>query len=229
MNRDTQLDRMMGILSITAAAVLTAADYLLEFHSGYGLGTSVVEPAWLTMGSWRFTLSIHLCLFMIPFYLAGFFLLHKALSRTHRAAAVIIPVLFSYGVIMGSPFIHGVMNLNALVYKNGVRLSISAEVLTDLIENTVTAAILPGFLFHYIITWIIAPCALFFTIISGKSVFRRWTAFLNPLVFLIAGTVGLKLLPSVFAYLAPGAINKGNLAMFTLVTVKMWKRKAEPD
>nr|WP_321295654.1 hypothetical protein [uncultured Sphaerochaeta sp.] len=52
--------------------------------------------------------------------------------------------------------------------------------------------------------------------------FKRWTAFLNPFVFLMIGVVGLKLFPPLFAYLAVGVINKGNAAMFALAAVSMW-------
>lgn len=126
------LYRFMGVSSVVAALLLTLADYLLEFHKEYGLSTSIVEPIWLEMSPWRFSLSIYLCMFMIPFYLLGFWLLYKAVSKTNKTLALVLFVLFSYGV------------------------------------------------------------------------------------------VGLKLFPPLFAYLVPGAINKGNAAMFALAAVNMW-------
>ena len=216
------LYRFMGVSSVVAALLLTLADYLLEFHKEYGLSTSIVEPIWLEMSPWRFSLSIYLCMFMIPFYLLGFWLLYKAVSKTNKTLALVLFVLFSYGVVMGSPFIHGVMGLNSVIYAFLFNQGVSHELLVDLIEGTLFPTILPVFLVHYLITWVVAPILLFLHIIRGKSVFKRWTAFLNPFVFLMIGVVGLKLYPQLFAYLAPGAINKGNVAMFALATVSMW-------
>jgi len=109
------LYRFMGVSSVFAALMLSVADYLLEFHKEYGLSSSIVEPAWLEMAPWRFSLSIYLCMFMIPFYLLGFWLLYKVVSKTNKTLALILFILFSYGVVMGSPFIHGVMGLNSVI------------------------------------------------------------------------------------------------------------------
>jgi type II secretory pathway component PulF len=48
----------------------------------------------------------------------------------------------------------------------------------------------------------------------GETELSRWTAFLNPLVFLIIGMIGLKVVPGLFVFIMPGAINKGNAALF---------------
>ncbi|MDC7229636.1 MAG: hypothetical protein PQJ48_04960 [Sphaerochaetaceae bacterium] len=216
------LYRIMGISAVVAALLITIADYLLEFQKEYGVSSSIVETAWATMPTWRFTVSLSLCAFMIPFYLAGFWLLYTALCKNNKGIALFVSLLFSYGVVMGSPLIHGVMSLNGVVYAYGIEQGLTHEILVSLIEGNITSAILPVFLFHYLVTWVVAPVILFIHIIRGKSVFKRWTALLNPLVFLIVGLVGLQIFPQVFVYLAPGSINKGNIAMFLLVTINLW-------
>ena len=219
------LNRFMGISSFIAALLISFADFILEFNIEYGVSSSIVERAWAQMPEWRFILSLNVCAFLIPFYILGFWLLYKALQRNNHIIAVIVFVFFSYGVIMGSPLIHGVMSLNGIIYKYGIVNGLSHEFLACLIEGKITSAILPVFLFHYLVTWIIAPSILFVHIIRGKSIFNRWTAFLNPLVFLIIGFVGLEIFPSLFIYLTPGAINKGNAALFLLLVVKMWNEQ----
>lgn len=216
------LKRYAGIMAISAALILSFADFILEFNKEYGVSNTIVEKAWASMPEWRFSLSMNLCMFFIPFYIPGFWLLYKALSKKSKKTAIAVCLIFTYGVIMGSPFIHGIMTLNGIIYKFGMVNGLSHELLTDLIAVKITGSILPVFLVHYLITWVIAPTILFFHILRGKSIFKRWTAFLNPLVFLLVGLAGLRLFPQVFVYLTPGAINKGNAAMFTLVTVYMW-------
>ena len=222
---DKNLNRCMGVSSSITALIISFADFILEFNNEYGVSTSIVERAWVQMPDWRFTLSIYLCVFMIPFYILGFWLLYKALNKNSHKIALTIFILFSYGVIMGSPLIHGMMSLNGIIYKYGIQNGLSHELLTDLIESKIIGTILPVFLFHYVVTWIIAPIILFIHIIRGKSILNRWTAFLNPLVFLIVGFIGLEFFPSLFVYLTPGAINKGNAALFILLTIKMWHSK----
>lgn len=221
--RNTYVYRSMGISAVVAALLISIADYLLEFHKEYGVSSTIVETAWVDMPSWRFSVSLYLCAFMIPFYLLGFWLLYKALCKSNKILARVVFILFSYGVVMGAPpLIHGVMSLNGVIYAYGIDQGLTHEFLVSLIEGRITGTILPVFLFHYIVTWVVAPVIVFVHIISGKSVFRRWTAFLNPLVFLIIGLVGLQIFPQVFVYLAPGSINKGNAAMFLLVTINLW-------
>ncbi len=227
-NNKRYLYRLMGISSFIAALLISFSDFILEFNREYGVSTSsIIETSWVNMPHWRFSTSIYLCAFLIPFYILGFWLLYKLLSKTNKTMALILFILFSYGVIMGSPLIHGLMSMNAIIYKFGIANGFNHELMKLLIEGEITKTILPVFLVHYIITWFIAPSILFINIIGGKTQLKRWTAFLNPLVFLIIGMIGLKIMPCLFVYLTPGAINKGNAALFLLVTIKMWNYSGE--
>lgn len=216
------LYRTMGIAATSAAFLISVADFLLEFSPEYGVSTQIVEPAWEFMSEWRFTSSIYLCAFLIPFYLPGFWLLYKSIRESNQKIATLLFALFSYGVIMGSPLIHTVMSLNPVIYKFGLANNLDPGLLEELIGTKITSAIFPVFISHYLITWVIAPIILFIHIIRGKSVFKRWVAFINPLVFLIAGMLGLKVLPEVFKYLTPGAINKANGFLFLILTIRYW-------
>ena len=215
--------RIFGLLASISALMLTIADYLLEFHQEYGVEVSqIVEQSWVYMPDWRFSTTIYLCSFFIPFYILGFYLLYKIISRTNKTLGLIVFFLFSYGVIMGSPLIHTTMSLNGVIYKFGILNNISHNLMTELIVDKITKAITPVFIIHYLLTWIVTPSILFIYIIRGKSELKKWMAFFNPLIFLLIGVGGLYLFPSIFRYLAPGAINKGNLALFILVTIKCW-------
>lgn len=214
--------RIAGISATLAAVLISIADYLLEFSPEYGVSSQIIEPGWQFMKSWRFPASIYLCAFMIPFYLGGFWLLYENLKTSHKKTAAIICLLFSYGVVMGSPLIHTLMSINPVIYKFGIENNIDMENINYLIESKLTGIIFPVFAVHYLLTWVIAPALLFGLIIRGKTSFSRWTAFLNPLVFLIVGMLALQIYPEIFKYLAPGSINKGNACLFFLLTWKSW-------
>jgi len=66
---------------------------------------------------------------------------------------------------------------------------------------------------------------LFIYIIRGKSVLKRWVAFINPLIFLLVGMAGLMVLPELFKYITPGAINKANAFLFFILTIDNWNSK----
>jgi hypothetical protein len=221
MNKTT-LNRMMGIAATLSALLISVADFLLEYSPEYGISGKIVESAWATMPEWRFSSSIYLCAFLIPFYIPGFWLLYKSIRKSSQRAATLIFILFSYGVIMGSPLIHTSMCTNPMIYKFGLANNLSPAVMEQFIGNDLTAVIFPVFISHYIITWLIAPAILFFFIIRGKSDLKPWVAFINPLVFLIIGMLGLLVLPDLFKYITPGAINKGNAFLFLVLTIKHW-------
>jgi len=220
--KNKKLLRIMGIAATLSALLISIADFLLEYSPEYGVSNQIVEPEWYAMPEWRFSTSIYLCAFLIPFYIPGFWLLYKSIRINSQRLAALLFILFSYGVIMGSPLIHSSMCMNPLIYKFGLAKNLSPAVLEEFIGSKLTSVIFPVFISHYLITWIIAPLILFIYIIRGKSVFKRWVAFVNPLVFLIIGMLGLIVLPDLFKYLTPGAINKANACLFLILTIKHW-------
>ncbi len=219
--------RNLGFLAACAAGIITLADYLLEFNLSHQAGTSIIEPEWIEMASWRFSLSLNLCAFVIPLYLAGFFMIHGLLKRTHPRSSLLLMGLFSYGVVMGSPLIHGVMSLNPLIYSFLVGTG-DSEVASELISSVITPAVLPVFLVHYLLTWVAAPLVLFILILTGRTVFPRPAALLNPLVFLLF-FMGLHLMvPQIGVYLLPGSINKANTLLFLYTAFSFPKLMEKP-
>jgi hypothetical protein len=63
---------------------------------------------------------------------------------------------------------------------------------------------------------------LFLIIIRGQTVFKRWVALINPLALLIVGMLDLMVLPDLFKYITPGAINKANALLFLILTIHHW-------
>lgn len=138
-------------------------------------------------------------------------------------AAAVIFWLGSYGVIMGSPMIHTMISINPIIYKFGSSISEEAFAFSQqLINDKLVPLIMPALLVHYIITWIIPPVLFFAAVISGRTIYPRWSAFMNPLFFLFFFAAGMAVLPEVFRYLYPGSINKGNIAFFLMPAILLW-------
>jgi hypothetical protein len=216
--------RVAGISSVMAAAMVAIADYLLEFSQNVELSAAIIEPVWLEIPEWRFQWSIYLCVLFVPFYIAGFWMIYRALSPTHKKTATAIFLLGSYGVVMGSPLIHTMISINPIVYKYGNSFSNEAFVFAQhLINDKFVPLIMPALLVHYLITWIIPPLLFFIAVISGKTIYPRWSAFLNPLFFFIFFALGMAVFPDIFRYLYVGSINKGNVVFFLMPAVLLWQ------
>lgn len=208
---------LFGILASISAAFIAFSDYLLEYTGEAAQGLTFIDPAWLNMAPWRFPLSINICVFLIPFYLLGFWAIRCQLAATHPKQANWFFGLSAYGIIMGASFVHSVLNYFPMIYQKlagAGQQTLAEETIMD-----ITNAILPAFIVHYVLSWVVPQILLFILIIRGKTIYNRWTAFLNPFVFLIVGSVGSFLAPKALQVVYVGIINKGNVAIFILATV----------
>lgn len=208
------------ILAAVSAAVIVFADFLLELTGEPG-GMTIIDPAWLNMVSWRFPLSLNLCAFFIPFYLLGFWSIRCLLAKTHPKAANVYFASVSFGTVMGASFIHSVLCYFPMIYQ---RLTGEGQkMLAESIINDIMSAIMPVFIVHYIITWVFPQILLFVLIIRGKTVFKRWTAFLNPFIFLIIGSACSLLASQALQLIYVGIINKANTILFIMAAVYSYR------
>ena len=208
------------ILAAVSAAIIAVADNLLEY-TGEPSGMTIIDPAWMNMASWRFPLSLNLCAFFIPFYLLGFWSIRCLLAKTHPKAANIYFILASYGTVMGASFIHSVLCYFPIIYQQ--LTEVGQKTLAEHVINDIMEAIMPVFIVHYVMTWIFPQLLLFVLIIRGKTVLKRWTAFLNPFIFLVFGSICSLLAPQALQPVYVGIINKGNTVLFLLATAYSYK------
>jgi hypothetical protein len=124
---------------------------------------------------------------------------------------------------MGSPIAHTVLTLNPLIYKFEVEHGAS-ELFSELITSKIVPLIKPVFATHYLLAFVFPPLIFFFTVLSGKTEFKKWLAFLNPLFIAIFFISGIFVFPKIFMYLLPGSINKGMAVFFLIGTVTFWNK-----
>lgn len=210
------------ILAAISAAIIAASDYLLEYTGSAAESLTFIDPFWAKMASWRFPLSLNLCAFFIPFYILGFWSIRRLLAVTHPRLANIYFGTVSYGVIMGASFVHSVLCYFPMIYQK--LFNEGQQLLAEDVINNIMSAIMPVFVVHYILSWGIPQVLLFILIVRGKTIFSRWTAILNPFIFLIFGLVLSLTEPTAFQPVYVGIINKGNTALFLLAAVYEYKR-----
>lgn len=208
------------ILAAVSAVIIAVADNLLEFTGEPG-GMTIIEPAWINMASWRFPLSLNLCVFFIPFYLLGFWSIRCLIAKTHPKAANVYFASTSFGTVMGAAFIHSVLCYFPMIYQ---RLTGAGQKeLAENVINDIMIAIMPAFIVHYLITWVFPQILLFVLIIRGRTIFNRWTAFLNPFIFLVFGSICSLVASQALQPIYVGIINKGNTLLFAMAAVYSYK------
>lgn len=164
-----------------------------------------------------------LAAFWLPFYLGGYWLIYQGLKRAFPTWAKLFFFPGVYGVIMGSPIAHTVLTLNPLIYKFGVEHGAS-ELFSELITSKIVPLIKPVFATHYLLAFVFPPLIFFFTVLSGKTEFKKWLAFLNSLFIAIFFISGIFVFPKIFMYLLPGSINKGMAVFFLIGAVTFWNK-----
>lgn len=211
---------IFSVLAAVSAAIITVADNLLELTGAPG-GMTIIDPAWMKMAGWRFPLSLNLCAFFIPFYLLGFWSIRCLLAKTHPKAANVYFVTVSFGTVMGASFIHSVLCYFPIIYQ---RLTgVGQKMLAETVINDILSSIMPVFIVHYVITWIFPQLLLFILIIQGKTVLKRWIAFLNPFIFLVIGSVCSLLASQALQPIYVGIINKGNTVLFIVAAIYAYR------
>lgn len=208
------------ILAAVSAAIIVIADNLLEFTGEPG-GMTIIDPAWMNMASWRFPLSLNLCAFFIPFYLLGFWSIRCLLAKTHPKAANVYFASASFGTVMGASFVHSVLCFFPMIYKQ--LTEVGEKMLAEHVINDIMSAIMPAFVVHYVITWVFPQLLLFVLVIQGRTVLKRWTAFLNPFIFLVFGSICSLVASQALQPVYVGIINKGNTVLFIMAAVYSYR------
>lgn len=208
------------ILAAVSAAIIAVSDNLLELTGEPG-GMTIIDPAWMNIASWRFPLSLNLCAFFIPFYLLGFWSIRCLLAKTHPKAANVYFASASFGTVMGASFVHSALCFFPMIYQR--LMEAGQNTLAESVINDIMSAIMPTFVVHYVITWVFPQVLLFVLIIQGRTVLKRWTAFLNPFIFLVIGSVCSLLASQALQPVYVGIINKGNTVLFIMAAVYSYR------
>ena len=178
------------------------------------LGTSKnIDSNWSKMADWRFGLSIALAMIGDAMVGLGFYSIGMQIAETHPVLGYLTLGFGYFGVVAGV-FIHALLCLQALIYK-GALIHGSLEVADDILEK-IYKQITPTFFAGYI-SLMVPAVTVVIAILNGALDVPTVCVILNPVVFLIIGTVCRKINPVRFQDL-PGIIMPSlGLAMFGLI------------
>ncbi len=205
--------RTAGIASIGAALLAVAGDELAQYSPQGYASIAAIERA---LPFWRLLTGEMLGVSGIPLCLIGYWCVCQALCRSGVKGTRVMFWLSAYGLVMGVVS-HAIISSAYITMQAG-----NAPAITSAANNLQIAAYLPGSLF--LISYLIVSAWYFGAVISGRTLYPRWMAFVNPflLSLLIALLSAANVLPGVVNILWPAWLSIPHLIFFTLSALVLW-------
>src|SRR5205809_203116 len=180
--------RTAGIASIGAALLAVAGDELSQYSPQGYASIADIERA---LPFWRLLTGEMLGVLGIPLCLIGYWCVCQVLRQSRVKGARIMFWLIAYGLVMGVVS-HVIISSAYTTMQAG-----NVPAITSATNNPQIAAYLPGSLF--LVSYLIFSAWYFVAVISGRTLYPRWMAFVNPflLSLLIALLKAANVLPVV--------------------------------
>ena len=209
---------VFSVLGLVGGLLCCVGDILFDLK-GKGnkkLGTSKnIDSNWLKMADWRFGLSIALAMIGDALVGLGFYSIGMQIAKIHSILGY-LTIGFGYFGAMAGIFIHAFLCVQALIYK-GAMIHGNLQIADDILEK-IYKQIMPTFLIGYV-SLLVPTFLVIIAILNGSLDVPKICVLLNPIVFLIIGTVCRKVDPVKFQDL-PGIIMPSfGLSMFGLIGI----------
>ena len=212
--------RLAGLISILAALLGAAGDLALQYTSNTDHLMSRQSLYLLDVPPGRLLLGHYLGVVAILFEIAGFWSAYRALRPAGERYALPFFLLNAFGAMLGAAF-HGTFVFVGLTLQAQARVAGTASAeFAELLESFNTARV--GLAIPALAAIVFCSLLFAFTVGFKPTLYPRWMALCNPLVFLLL-TVGLTLaVPQSALVLAPTAINVSHLLFFVCSTTATW-------
>jgi len=195
-----------GFIGLLAAVLVGTGEFLLHFDP---LGRFDGSDAYLFMQGIsieRASLGHFFGVLGAPLYVVGFWHLMKMLEPAGQLASRIAFAVMSYGIMVGAIWIGSRASISAMVnFDSAADLSQLIALYELRYESLLQVTRVAALVFSAIYIWLV---------LSGRSLYPKWMALLNP-VFLILMSFGIwMLLPALGVYLMPIALNVAFALLF---------------
>lgn len=212
--------RLAGLVSILAALAGTAGDLALEYTPNAAHLMSRQSLYLLDVPPGRLLLGHYLGVVAILLEIAGFWAVYRALQPAGERYALPFFLVNALGAMLGAAF-HATfvfvgLTLQAQARVTGPAYSEFAELLASFSAARIGLAVPALFA--------IMMCSLLYAFTVGfkPTLYPRWMAFCNPLIFLLLIVALTLTVPRSALVLAPTAINVSHLLFFTCATLASW-------
>lgn len=211
MSPNQLLPRLAGVIGILATATLVVADVVMLYARPRG-ATPPLEHFAAAVPRRRLIWGDYLGLFALPFVLVGLLHVYVGLRPAGFWPAAVPLAFLGYAYVLGAAFHHGVALLVSAVQEDSATANpLAAQFLRPLLTVFTTIAASGAIL-------------LLLVLLTGRTAYPRWMAWLSPLVTSALFFVLRRLGPPSFAgVLVPAGHNLAMLVFFTCSTIVLWK------
>jgi hypothetical protein len=212
--------RLAGLVSILAALLGIAGDLALQYTSNTEHLMSRQSLYLLDVSPDRLLLGHYLGVVAILVEIAGFWSVYRALRPAGEHYALPFFLMNAFGAMLGAAF-HATFVFVGLTLQAQSRVTepVSSE-FTELLANFNTARI--GLAIPALAAIVIGSLLYAFVVGFKPTLYPRWMAFCNPLVFLLLIVALTLTVPRSALVLAPTAINVSHLLFFLGATIASW-------
>lgn len=211
----------LGLLAITAAALLSLADMaLLDAPAGGpGLGGNEALAA---VPRWRLLVGHYLGVLLLPAYIPGYWLVFRGLRDAGPWRSWPVFVLGSYTAALAA-VTHGLVALLAVIARHGAIDPPASRALLEQARSFVDPL-------HGLVNALFALTSLWLAVavLSGRTRLPRWLALANPLALALLFVLPTLVAPGAAAarLAASASYNLGHLVFYCLVTAALGRDPA---
>lgn len=206
-----------GLLGALGALIVGSGEFLMQF-SAQG-GYEAADYAYFARVSMaRLRLGHFLGALAAPLYLAGYAHIFLALRPAPAWLRWSVLLLGVYGFVIGDVWLGSRIYLALLVHAGADASSSLSGLLTQ-------AAAFNEPLIQVVRVAIALASVLFgAAVLSGRSLYPRWIAACNPIVWLALVFLSYRFIPSIGVYLLPTAMNVAHFIFFALSVLILRQR-----
>ncbi|MEM9648704.1 MAG: DUF6796 family protein [Bacteroidota bacterium] len=211
MQKQKTLFKIAGLLAIFGGVVCYVSDHFLRGGIAPGPAIDIVEflpTVPFEPVLWGSILGYA----ALPLYLLGLWPLYRALEPAGRLLASVPVVLLGYTFTLFPGY-----HYSAVLYSLGLRTAAESSngLLTEQLMQVHESAL-------YVIMFPMATASIWIAILilSGKTLYARWMAFISPLLLPVVSPLIKKMIPSPWgAYVIPGS---GTIVLILFIALAVW-------
>ncbi len=214
---------LLGLIGIFSVFVTIISDLILlgrpdTAYSFFKLGTESMAG----IPQWRITSGTFIGVFMLPFQIAGLISLYYGLKSSGKLLPALVILADVHALIMGVAF-----HASYAFIASGWKLfhSVGSDRLN-------LSGIMQKFDFYWKLIIIIMLAELLFSstifvllVMSGKTMYPKWMALLNPLCVILAMFLIIPPIPApVGGFIGPTTLNMATMIFFVISTIVVYRR-----
>lgn len=161
-----------------------------------------------------------LTVFAAPFWLIGYWHVYKMLSpQNNRTISLFICLIACYGFIIGTVWIGSRAMIASIVQWEALNSNASAEILISKYQYFMET------LLHVIrATTLIFSLGFVYLVLTGKTLYPKWMALLNPFLLLLLVFISYFTIPTIGKFIMPIAMNVAQGIFFAFSLLCAYRR-----